>query len=90
LQYQHGRVGHAHAPLHDAARRSDGAEEDGDRDDRQRIVTGEEAHENAGKAVAGDQRGIGLAVDGGDLKEAGKAGAGAGDHAADDHQGADR
>ena len=66
------------------------AEQDGDRHDRQRVMPGEEGDEDAGEAVAGDQRGIGLAVDGGDLEEAGEAGAGAGDDAADDHQQADR
>ncbi len=54
----------------------------GDRNDGERVVPGEEGHQDAGEAVAGDQRGVGLALDGGHLVEAGEAGAGAGDRAA--------
>ena len=47
----------------------------------ERIVAGEEGDEDAGEAVAGDQRGVGAAVDGGDLDHAGEPGAGAGEDA---------
>ena len=90
LQHQHGGVGQVHAALDQAAGGDDAAEHDGDRNDRERVVPRQEGDEDAGEAVAGDQRGIGAAVDGRDLEEAGEAGAGAGDHAADDDQLADR
>ncbi len=90
LQHQHGGVRQVHAALDQAARRGDAAEQDRDRHDGERVVPGQEGDEDAGEAVAGDQRGIGLAVDRGDLEEAGKSGAGAGDGAAGHDQPADR
>ena len=61
LQHQHRRVGQVHAALDQAARRIDAAEQDGDRDDRQRVVPGEEGDEDAGVAVArGDSEALAL------------------------------
>ncbi len=77
LQHQHGRVGQIHAALDQATGRGDAAEQDRDRNDRQRILARQEGDQDAGEAVAGAQRRIGLAVDGGDLEEPGKPGAGA-------------
>ena len=64
--------------------------QDGDRDDRQRVVAREERDQDAGVAVAGDQRGVGAAVDRRDLDHAGEPGAGAGERAGGDDQLADR
>ena len=47
--------------------------------DGERVVAREEGDEDAGEAVAGGERGVGAALDGRDLEEAGEAGAGAGD-----------
>ena len=90
LQHQDRGVGQAHAALDQPAAGDDAAEEEGHRDDRQRVVPGEEGHQDAGVAVAGDQRGVGAAVDGRDLEHAGEPGAGAGQGAGGDHQLADR
>ena len=91
LQHQHGGVRHAHAALHEAARRREPAEQD--RHDRTMaigIVPGQERHQDAGEAVAGRQRGIGPALDGRDLEIAREARAGAGERAAGEDQPADR
>ena len=79
LKHQHRRVGQVHAPLDQAAGRLDAAESMRDRDDRERIVAREEGDEDAGIAVAGDERGVGRAVHGGDLEHAGEPGEGAGE-----------
>jgi hypothetical protein len=73
LQHQDRRVGHLHAALDQAAGRVDAAEQDGDRNDRQRVLAGEEGDEDAGEAVAGGQRGVGLALHRRDLEVAGEA-----------------
>ncbi len=59
LQDRDGRVRQSHAPLDEAAGGGDTAEEERHRNDRQRVLPGEERDQNAGKAVAGGDRGIG-------------------------------
>ena len=89
MQHQHGGVGQVHAALHQAAGGNDAAEHDRNRNDRQRVLAGEERDENAGEAVAGGQRRVGAALDGGDFEKAGEPGAGAGNGGAGDDQPAD-
>ncbi len=62
----------------------------GDRNDRQRIVPGEEGDEDAGVTIARGKRGIGAALHGGHLDHAGKACKTAGDRREADDQPADR
>ena len=90
LKHQHGRVGQTHAPLNQAARGDEPAEQDRDRRDDQRIVAGEERHENAGEAVTGGERRVGAPLDGRDLEKSRQPGAGAGDRRAADDEPADR
>jgi hypothetical protein len=82
LQHQHGGIRHLHPPLHQPARSIQRPDQDGHRDDGQRVLPGEEGDQDAGKAVARGERGVGLSVDGGDLEETGQPGAGACDGAA--------
>ena len=73
LQHQHGGVGQAHAALDQAAGGVDAAEQDRDRDDGERVLAREEGDEDAGEAVAGGERGIGPALDRGDLEDSRRA-----------------
>ena len=75
LQHQHGGVGQVQAALEQPAAGIDAAEQDRDRNDRERIVPREEGHQDAGEAVAGGEIGVGAALDGGDLEHAGEPGA---------------
>src|SRR5215475_13362311 len=59
LQHQHRGVGQAEAALQQAAAGIDAAEQDRDRDHRERIMPGEERHQDAGEAVAGSEIGVG-------------------------------
>ena len=81
LQHQHRRVGQAEPALQQAAGGAEAAEQDRDRDDRQRVVARDERHQDAGVAVAGDQRGVGVGVHRRDLDRAGQARAGAAERA---------
>ena len=54
-----------------------------------RILPRQERDQNAGKAVAGRQIGVGAALHGGDLDHAGEAGGGAGEKADDEDELAD-
>src|SRR5881396_2227268 len=54
---QRGRVRKTEAPLQEPAARGDPAQQNVDRDDRQRILTREERDEDPGVAVADDERG---------------------------------
>src|SRR5256885_2285657 len=69
---QNGGVRQVMPSLHQAAARFNAAEQDRHRDHRQWVLAGEEGDENAGIAVAGDERGAGPAVHGGDLRHAGE------------------
>src|SRR5262245_42822424 len=89
LQDQHGRIGQPEAALQKAARRADAAEQDRDRDDRERILPRQERNEDAGETVARGEVGVGAALHGGDLDHAGKASEGAGDEADGEDQLAD-
>src|SRR4051812_33049704 len=90
LQHQDGSVRQPHATLDKAAGSDNAAEHDGDRDDGDRVMAGEKSDQNASKPIACDQRGIGAALNGGHFEEAGQTGAGAGNHAANDDELADR
>ena len=59
LQHVHGRVGQLEHPLEQAAAGADAAQQHRHRDDRQRVGAGDERHQHAGVAVAGDQRRVG-------------------------------
>ena len=50
----------------------------------ERVMAGEERDQNAGKAVAGRQIGVGASLHGGDLDHAGEAGGGAGEETSDE------
>ena len=76
LQHQHRGVRQAQPALQQAAAGADAAEQDRDRDDRQRIVPRQEGDQDAGKAVAGGEIGVGAALHGRDLDHAGEAGRG--------------
>ena len=67
-----GRVEDA---LQQAAAGADAAEQERDRHDRQRVLAREERDQDARVAVAGDQRGVGGAVNGRDLDRARQPGA---------------
>ena len=79
LQHQHRGVGQAEPALQQAAAGTDAAEQDRDRNDRQRILPRQEGDEDAGKAIAGGEIGVGAALHGGDFDHAGKAGRAAGE-----------
>ena len=74
LQQQHRRIGQAQPALQQAAGRAEAAEQDGHRDDRQRMMARDERNQDAGVAVARDQRGVGAGVHGRHLDRAGQAG----------------
>ena len=78
LQHQDRGIRQAEPPLQQAAARADAAEQDRDRNDRQRILPREERDQDAGVAVAGRERGVGAALHGRDLDHAGEPGGGAG------------
>ena len=86
LQHQHRGVGQAEPALQQAAGRAEAAEQDRHRDDRQRVVPRDEGHQDAGIAVAGDQRGVGVGVHRRHLDRAGQAGAGAAERAGQQDQ----
>ena len=72
LQHQHRGVGQAEAALQQPAAGVDAAEQDGDGDDGERIMPGEERHQDAGEAVAGREIGVGAALHGGHFDHAGE------------------
>ena len=63
----------------EAAGSVDAAEEDRHRDDGERVLARQEGDEDAGEAVAGGERGVGPALDGGNLEVSGEPGTGAGE-----------
>src|SRR6185312_5573400 len=67
LKHQNGCVGQSEAALQQAAAGADAAEQDRDRNDRERILPGEEGDEDAGEAVARRKVGVGASLHGGDL-----------------------
>ena len=73
LQHQHRRIGQAQAALQQAAGGAEAAEQDGHRNDGQRVVPRDERHQDAGVAVARDQRGVGAVVHRRHLDGAGQA-----------------
>src|ERR1700682_5049405 len=81
LQTLHGGVGQAGPALQQPAAGADAAEQDGDGNDGQRILPRQEGNEDAGKAVAGGEVGVGAALHGGDFDHSRKAGARAGEKA---------
>ena len=90
LQHLHRRVGQAEAALQQAAGGAEAAEQDRDRDDRERVLARDEGDQDAGVAVAGDQRRVGVGVHRRDLDRAGQAGAGAAERAGEQDQPARR
>src|SRR5579863_6348922 len=62
LQHEHRGIRQAETPLQQPAARADAAEEDRDRDDRQRILPRQERHQDAAEAVARRQIGVGAAL----------------------------
>src|SRR5262249_51889905 len=81
LQHQYGCVGQAKAALQQSAAGADAAEQDRDRDDRERILPRQERDQDARETVAGGEIGVGAALHGRDLDHAGESGAGAGEEA---------
>ena len=79
LQHQHRGVRQAEPALQQAAAGADAAEQDRDGNDRQRILPCEEGDEDAGKAIAGGEIGVGAALHGGDFDHAGQTGRAAGE-----------
>ena len=67
-------IGQAEPRCSKPAAGADAAEQDRDRNDRERIVPREERDQDAGKAVARREIGVGAAVHGGDFDHAGEAG----------------
>src|SRR6266851_533790 len=67
LQHQHGRIRQAEPALQQAAAGADSAQQDGNRNDRQRILPCQEGNEDAGKAVACREIGVGAALHGRDF-----------------------
>ena len=63
------------------AARADAAEQEGDGNDRQRIMPRDERHQDAGEAIARRERRVGAALNGGDLDHAGKPGGGTAEQA---------
>src|SRR5215510_5429221 len=62
LQNHYGRVRQPEPSLEKSAAGADAAEQDGDRNDGERILPGEEGNEDTGEAVAGGQIGVGAAL----------------------------
>jgi hypothetical protein len=62
LQHDYGGVGQVEPALQQAARCPDAAQQDRHRHDRQRIVTRQERHQDAGITVADGERGVGPAM----------------------------
>src|SRR5206468_366391 len=81
LQHLHGGIGQAKPALQQATAGADAAEQDGYGNNRQRILPRQERDQNARKAIAGGEVGVGAALHGGDFDHSGKAGAGAGQKA---------
>src|ERR1700716_1402605 len=77
LQHLHGGVRQAESSLQETTAGADAAEQDGDGNDGERILPRQEGDEDAGKAIAGGEVGIGAALHGGDFDHARKAGAAA-------------
>src|ERR1700731_1395539 len=61
LQHQHGGVGQVHAPLYQPAGGDDTAEQNRDRNDGERIVAGQERHQDAGGATPRQHHPVGPA-----------------------------
>lgn len=59
LQYQHRCVGQSESALQQASCRTEATEQDGDRDDGERVMTCDECDQDARIAIAHNQRGIG-------------------------------
>src|ERR1700722_12672637 len=74
LQHLDRSVRQTEPALQQAAAGADAAEQYSDRDDGQRILPRQEGDEDAGKAVAGREVGIGAALHGRDLDHAGETG----------------
>src|SRR5262245_43000884 len=62
LQNHHRRVRQPEPSLEEAAAGADAAKQDGDRNDGERILPGEEGNEDAGEAVAGGQISVGASL----------------------------
>ena len=90
LEHEHGGVGQVEPALEHAAARRDAAEQQRDRHDRQRMVARDERDQDAGVAVARDERRVRAAVHRGHLDHAGQPRGGAAEHARDQHERADR
>src|SRR3954468_2699109 len=63
LQHLHGGVRQAEPSLQEAAAGADTAEQDSDGNNGQRILPRQEGDEDAGKAIAGGEIGVGAALD---------------------------
>ena len=74
LEHEHRRVRQIHAALDQAVRGLDAAEQDREGDDGERVLPRQEGDQDAGIAVAGSERGVGVALDRRHLEHAGKAG----------------
>src|SRR4030081_539640 len=76
-QHLNRGVGRPEPALQQAAAGADSAEQDRNRNNRQRILPRQEGDEDAGKAVTGREVGVGSALHGRDFDHSGKAGRGA-------------
>src|SRR5258708_4359195 len=74
LQHLNGGVGEAEPPLQQAAAGTDSAQENRNRDDRQRILPRQEGDENTREAIACRQIGVGAALHRGGFDHPRKAG----------------
>src|ERR1700722_5954000 len=72
LQHLDGGVRQTEPALQQAAAGADAAEQNRNRDDRQRILPRQEGNQDAGEAVTGREVGIGAALHGGDFDHSGK------------------
>src|SRR5882757_8651398 len=77
LQHLNGRVRQAEPALQQAAAGADSAKQDGDRNNRQRVLARQKGNKDAREAVTGREVGIGSALNRGDFDHSGKAGCGA-------------
>src|SRR3954470_8073742 len=62
LQHLHGRIGHAEPALQQSSARIKASEQDGDRNDREWILTRQERDQDAGEAVADREVRVGAAL----------------------------